>query len=309
MPLISRQSAHLQAHEYNALSIHRSANDLAFICFSQVKCTLVQVALTITNCCYACIKKLIDTNNNNLFEIVNPSAHGKFILVCEHASNSIPEELNDLGLSDEARQSHIAWDLGADAVSRKLSENLDCSLLASRVSRLVYDCNRPLDAVDAIPARSEIHDVPGNTGLSGGQRTQRFENYYLPFHNALSQLVKSNNCSAAIIAIHSFTPVYFNKQRALEIGLIHDKDPRLAELMFELAAEFSDFSVALNQPYSRKDGITHTINLHGTRNGLANVMIEIRNDLIGSTSDQIRIAGILSAWLSVSLAKLNSKVE
>ena len=251
----------------------------------------------------------MDTNTNNLFEIVNPSAQGEFIFVCEHASNAIPEELDNLGLSDEARQGHIAWDPGADAVSRKLSQNLDSPLVASRVSRLVYDCNRPLDAADAIPARSELYVVPGNTGLTDEQRTQRFQNYYLPFQNALSQLVKGTKCNTGFVAIHSFTPVYFNKPRTLEIGLIPDTDPRLANQMFELAADFSDLSVALNQPYSRQDGVTHTINLHGTRNRLANLMIEIRNDLIGSTSDQVRIAGMLSEWLSASLAKLNLKAE
>ena len=246
-----------------------------------------------------------ENNTNKIFEIINPSARGDFVLVCEHASNWIPDALNDLGLNEEARHSHIAWDIGADAVARLLSENLDSLLVSSRVSRLVYDCNRSLDAGDAIPARSEIYAIPGNERLSDSQRTQRFHDYYLPFEDALSGCIESTDGDKAIVSIHSFTPVYFGQRRTLEVGLIHDTDARLAEQMFELASEFSGLSVALNQPYSMKDGITHTINLHGSKNRLANLMIEIRNDLIATESDQIRIARVLSDWLSASLANLN----
>ena len=252
---------------------------------------------------------MTDNNTSNLVDIVNPSAPGNFLFVCEHASNSIPAELKDLGLSHEVRQSHIAWDPGADAVARILSENLDSPLVSSRVSRLVYDCNRSLEAADAIPAKSEIYEVPGNTGLSEEQRARRFRDYYLPFEAALGGLAVNTPNDRALVAIHSFTPVYFNKQRTLEIGLIHDTDPRLAVRMNENAADFSDHEVALNEPYSMEDGITHTINLHGSRNGLVNLMIEIRNDLIATEENQVRMAGILGNWLTTSLDGLNLQAE
>ena len=242
--------------------------------------------------------------SQKIVEIVNQSAEGDLVLVCEHASNRIPQEFNDLGLNEEARQSHIAWDPGADGVSRQISANLDSTLVSSRISRLVYDCNRAPDAHDAIPARSEIYEIPGNQGLTDAQRRQRYQDYYLPFEDALSDYANCATGHKSLVTIHSFTPVYHGKPRRLEIGLIHDQDPRLAEQMFELATEFCDLSVALNQPYSMKDGTTHTLNHHGTRNQMANLMIEVRNDLIASESDQVKIANLISDWLSAALTKI-----
>lgn len=241
----------------------------------------------------------IDTTES-VVEVVNPTAQGSFVLVCEHASNRIPPELNDLGLSEEVKQSHAAWDPGADAVARVLSEHLDSPLVSSRISRLVYDCNRSRGASDAMPAKSEIYSIPGNEGLSASQREQRYRDYYLPFENALSECIQSSGGSKPMVTIHSFTPVYYGKPRTLEIGLIHDTDARLAEIMFELAPEFTDLSVALNEPYSMEDGTTHTLNFHGSRNQLANLMIEIRNDLIASSGDQAGIARMVSDWLLAS---------
>ena len=229
-----------------------------------------------------------EVGNQDLVEILNPSGRGEFILVCEHASNWIPQEFNDLGLSEEARQSHIAWDPGAAAVARQLSERLDSPLVASRVSRLVYDCNRSQGASDAIPAKSEIYEIPGNEGLSERQRGQRYLDFYLPFEHARSQCIENGGEDRALVTIHSFTPVYHGKPRTLEIGLIHDTDARLAEQMYQLTPDFTDLSVALNEPYSMQDGTTHTINFHGSRNQMANMMIEVRNDLIASEIDQTR---------------------
>ena len=77
------------------------------------------------------------------------------LFVCEHASNHFPKQFGDLGLDDVARQSHVAWDPGALALTRLLAERFDASLVAGGVSRLLYDCNRPPEAASAIPQRSE----------------------------------------------------------------------------------------------------------------------------------------------------------
>ncbi len=98
--------------------------------------------------------------------VTNPAGRSDIVLVCEHASRSIPAELNGLGASQDTLQSHAAWDIGAAAVAEAMSAQLDAPLVASRISRLVYDCNRPPDAVDAMPEQSEIHAIPGNRHLS-----------------------------------------------------------------------------------------------------------------------------------------------
>ena len=106
-------------------------------------------------------------------EVINPSGRGDFVLVCEHASNTVPAALNNLGLTGDVLDTHIAWDPGALRVARAMARLLDAPLVAPRVSRLVYDCNRPPDAPHAIPLRSEAVDIPGNAGLGEHERRER----------------------------------------------------------------------------------------------------------------------------------------
>lgn len=232
--------------------------------------------------------------------ITNPGGSGNFILVCEHASNFIPLALNNLGLDEELRLSHISWDPGALAVAKRLSLILDAPLISACVSRLVYDCNRPPSAPDAIAAFSEIHSIPGNQNLSDTQRQQRITQIYQPFHAALSELIErrcTNNSSPAFVTIHSFVPVYKGIKRDVEIGILHDSDHRLADYMLNQADGNKAFEMHRNQPYGPDDGVTHSLKEHALPNGLINVMIEIRNDLINDPTGQQRLAEYLSRQL------------
>jgi len=103
-------------------------------------------------------------------DVINPDGTGDVVLVCEHASNAIPTPLNGLGLTDEVRGSHVAWDPGALGVARHLSQALNAPLIAGRVSRLVYDCNRAPESPSAMPAQTERGDIPGNMGLDAAAR-------------------------------------------------------------------------------------------------------------------------------------------
>lgn len=223
------------------------------------------------------------------------------VLVCEHASAFIPDEYHGLGLSPEARTSHVAWDPGALGVAKHLSGLLDAKLVVSNVSRLVYDCNRPPDAAGAMPARSEIYDIPGNQNLTPQDRARRIETCYEPFRSCLHTTLKSTS-NPVLITVHSFTPIYFGKARDVEIGLLHDSDARLAEQMMRDAAGHVPHNVRINQPYGPEDGVTHTLREHAIPSGLLNVMLEIRNDLIATPSRQLEMAEMLGAWISAALA-------
>ena len=238
----------------------------------------------------------------------NAIARGPVILVCEHASRVLPKSLGTLGLSEEALASHIAWDPGALAVSRLIAKSLDATLLHQRFSRLVYDCNRPPESPAAMPEKSEIFDVPGNAGLDQAARDARTEALYLPFREKLSRLVKARIAEGrppVIVTMHSFTPVYFGKQRDVEIGVLHDADTRLADAMLAEAAIDGRYDARRNEPYGPEDGVTHTLKEHGLSNGLANVMIEVRNDLIRDEAGQEVVAGYLTGLLGKSLSAIN----
>jgi predicted N-formylglutamate amidohydrolase len=231
--------------------------------------------------------------------VVNGEAASPFLLVCEHAGRRIPKSLGNLGLGPRELESHIAWDIGAEEVSRRLAGRLDAPLVLQRYSRLVYDCNRPPEAPDAIPAVSELTAVPGNSGLAPEERQERIRALYRPFHDAVARLLESRlarGSRPALVTIHSFTPVYKNVRRTLELGILHDADSRLADAMLE--AEQGP-SVRRNQPYGPEDGVTHTLKAHALPRGLFNAMIEIRNDLIrderGQEAWAERLASLLRA--------------
>lgn len=234
----------------------------------------------------------------------NVSARGRVILVCEHASRLLPKSLGTLGLSDEALASHIAWDPGALAVARRMAKSLDATLVFQRFSRLVYDCNRPPESPAAMPEKSEVFDVPGNAGLDQAARDARTEALYLPFRDTLADLVKSRIAEGrapVIVTMHSFTPVYFGTPRAVEIGILHDADTRVADGMLAAAGTAGLYNVCRNEPYGPQDGVTHTLREHGLSNGLPNVMIEVRNDLIRDEVGQGVVADYLAGLLNESL--------
>ncbi len=236
---------------------------------------------------------------------INGQAGSRIVLVCEHASNHIPEKYAGLGLSDAEKTSHVAWDIGARGLAEFLSRKLDAVLVAGTVSRLVYDCNRPPEAPDAMPEKSEQIEVPGNRALSPDDRKQRVETIYEPFRATLADTIRTRKGKPILITVHSFTPVYFGTYREVEVGIIHHADDRLAKSMVKHAAGRSDLKFALNEPYSQADGVAHTLMLHGTENGLVNAMIEVRNDLLETPEQQEAIADMLAALLRDSLSGLN----
>lgn len=228
------------------------------------------------------------------------------VLICEHASAFIPDHFNHLGLPEKHRLSHVVWDPGAIGVARHLSSKIDAALVAGTVSRLVYDCNRPPDAPDAMPSRSELIDIPGNAQLSEEDRDQRVTAYYLPFRRAVAAQI-SKVATPIIVTIHSFTPVYNGTRRSVEFGILHDRDSRLADAMLTCATDHTHAKVERNQPYTAEHGVMHTLTEHATPYGHLNVMLEIRNDLIATQADQIEIADMLAAWLQNAIAQIKDE--
>lgn len=226
------------------------------------------------------------------------------VLVCEHASNRIPDALGDMGLSADALQSHIAWDPGALAVAKLMAERLSAPLVHGGVSRLVYDCNRPPEAAGAMPLRSEDYLIPANADMSDDERHSRIEGIYEPFAAALSNLIAENRTGLELmVTVHSFTPVYHGQQRDVELGVLHGKDDRFAQAMMATVPADPPFVTRLNEPYSAADGVAHTLDAQALPTGLPNVMIEIRNDLIKSPSQQQAMADCLVSWIARTLVE------
>lgn len=252
-------------------------------------------------------QSLLSEDDGSPFEIINPKGKADILLICEHASNRIPASLGTLGLDAEIQRSHVAWDPGAAAVANIMSEHLDAPLILQRFSRLVYDCNRPPDVPSAMPEQSEIYEIPGNKGLSTTDREARIHELYQPFHQAISDHldgVSAKGNRPSIVTIHSFTPIFHGQPRKVELGLLHDRDDRLARTMLDLDPERDDLDIRLNEPYAPTDGVMHTVQRHALPRGLLNVMIEIRNDLISDQAGQDKFATILSRKVNQAIDQL-----
>jgi predicted N-formylglutamate amidohydrolase len=233
------------------------------------------------------------------------------VVICEHASDALtdlPALGGDLGLAPATRGSHAAWDIGALGLARGLAALLaqdtgGAVLVHAPLSRLVYDLNRAPDHPSAMPARSEVHDIPGNTALTAAQRLARVRAVYLPFHTRLQAeiaAILAHGRRPALIAVHSFTPVFLGQPRAVEFGVIHDDDTSLSLAVIE-AAQDCGLETRLNEPYSAAGDVTHTIRLHAVPCRLPNTMLEIRNDLIRTAPAQDAMAARLAPVLAAAL--------
>jgi predicted N-formylglutamate amidohydrolase len=248
--------------------------------------------------------KVLSEAEGSCVSIERRDGKSALLIICEHASRTLPERYGDLGLSKDARESHIAWDPGALAVARGISAALDATLVSQRFSRLIYDCNRPPEAPGAMPEKSEIYPIPGNQNLGAEERKARTEALYIPFHDAVRGLIeerKARGQETVVVTIHSFTPVFNGKPRAVELGILHDADSRLADKMLTAAADAPLYKTERNEPYGPADGVTHTLILHGVSNGFRNVMIEVRNDLINDDAGQGVMADYLTGLLQQCL--------
>ena len=245
----------------------------------------------------------MNVSDSGMVQVFNGTGKARVLLICEHATNFIPASFNNLGLSKEQLISHIAWDPGAIETAEAMARLLDAPLISAPVSRLLYDCNRPPESPTAIPLISEKQPIIGNANLSDEARQQRVTDYYRPFEAAVAKQVSSMD-TPLIITVHSFTPVFLGQQRQVEIGVLHDEDSRFADVFLQQVLTDVRFNILRNQPYAPTDGVTHTLKQHALPSGLANVMLEIRNDLIASPTQQQQMAVYLAKHIVLAAKRL-----
>ena len=234
-------------------------------------------------------------------EVLNAEGQSEIVLICEHASNYIPEVFDGLGLPPEDLVRHIAWDIGAEAVSRALSLHLDAPCFIGKYSRLLIDLNRPPGSPTSIPERSEATDIPGNFLLGAEDRQLRTERIFTPFQAAISRhldLRQQQGRPTKIIAIHSFTPVFLGEQRPWHAGILFGKSFGLGRQIIDRLTEITKLRIGANVPYVIERISDYAIPVHGEDRGLDAVLVEIRQDLIGSADGQSRWATYLAAALS-----------
>jgi len=240
------------------------------------------------------------------YVVLNPEAESPIFLVCDHASRRIPVALGTMGLDPAVRRCHLALDIGAGALTRRLAETLGSTAVLCRYSRLVVDCNRQLMDPGAYLEFGDGVVVPGNRNLRHNEKNRRAEAIYWPYHNAIEAELKrlsDAGIKPVFVAVHSFTPVLNGEARSWEMGVLWDKDPLTAQVFIESLRD-AGYLVGDNEPYSGKAPQDFTVDSHAERGGLAHVGLEIRQDLIHHDDGVERIAIVLRELLSSLPARL-----
>ena len=251
--------------------------------------------------------KLLGGDDPAPFTVHNPHGSSPFVLVADHAGQKIPEQLGDLGLPQVELDRHIGWDIGIAGVTAQLAGLLDAFAILQNYSRLVIDCNRPLDSASSIVSSSDGTVVPANHGLQEDQRTARALEIFAPYHARITQELDRRSLQTeapVLIAMHSFTPVFAGETRPWQVGVLYHRDTRLAHALLAALKAEPDLVVGDNQPYSISDGSDFAIPVHGEQRGLLHVELEIRQDLIADAHGQAQWAERLARLLPPLLADL-----
>jgi predicted N-formylglutamate amidohydrolase len=254
--------------------------------------------------------RLLSETDPPVVTVENEPGASPFFLACDHGGRRLPASLDDLGLASSEFERHIAWDIGASAVSSLLARALDAIAIQQNYSRLVIDCNRDPAVETSIVTVSELTEIPGNRDLDADARRARVEEIFWPYHRRITAELDRRAAAGrptVFIAMHSFTPVFKSVARPWHVGVLYNRDARFARALKALLESEGDLVVGDNEPYAVSDLTDYTIPVHGERRGLAHVEIEIRQDLIAGPAGQRawaqRLARLLpEAWGRLSAA-------
>jgi predicted N-formylglutamate amidohydrolase len=234
------------------------------------------------------------------FTVDNPAGTSPFVIVADHAGRYLPPRLAQLGLSDTECASHIAWDIGIGAVCTLLGTALDAAVIRQNYSRLIIDCNRMPGSAESILGLSELTHVSGNIELSEALRASRLAEIFQPYHDRIAAELDQRRDAgrpAVLISMHSFTPVYKGVARSWQVGVLYNRDRRLAAALMELLRAKPGLEVGDNEPYTVSDATDYTIPVHGEQRQLPHVAVEIRQDLIAEEAGQRWWADLLARLL------------
>ena len=233
---------------------------------------------------------LLETGDPEPARIPRENGASDFVLTADHAGRAFPRRLGTLGVSAAELGRHIAWDIGIAGVTEHLSALLDAPAAFQAYSRLVIDCNRHPSWPSAMPEVSEHTEIPGNRGLSDADRAARAAAIFHPYHDRIAALLDARQAAGRrtiLVAMHSFTPVFKDVHRAMEVGVLYLHRTQLAGIMLDLLRAEGDLTVGENEPYALTQDSDYSIPTHGAGRGLPHLEIEIRQDLIATPAGQV----------------------
>ena len=241
------------------------------------------------------------------FRLFNAAGAGSFVVICDHASNTVPAELGDLGLGPADLQRHIAWDIGAAGVTELVARRFDAPAVLCGTSRLVVDCNRYPDDPTAIPEVSDGTRIPANESLPAAIRAARVQRYFDPYHAAVAEVIEAALAVGrrpVILAIHSMAPEMSGTFRPWQITVSSGPDRRLADPMLAALRRVAGITVGDNLPYAMDPAEDYSVPVHAVRRGLLHLQIEFRQDEVSSLAGIARWAAIFNEALELALVSV-----
>lgn len=235
------------------------------------------------------------------FEALAARGASPLLLLCDHAANALPPAYGSLGLDAGLFATHIAWDIGAAEVTRHLAAAYGAAAVLGRWSRLLIDLNRGADDPTLVMKLSDGSIIPGNRDAGPDEVARRIARFHAPYHDEIARQAARIEAFTVpvLVSLHSFTPSWKGMPRQWDVGVLYDRDTRLAAPLMARLAQ-AGLVVGDNEPYSGAlEG--DTLYTHGTCFGRPHVLIEIRQDLVDTDAKATGLAGMLKPILDAAL--------
>ena len=235
------------------------------------------------------------------------------LVLCDHASNAIPDDYAALGLPEAQLARHIGYDIGAAGVARSLAKALNAPAVLTNFSRLLIDPNRGKDDPTLVMRLSDGAVVPGNRSVGPAEVARRIRRFYRPYDRAIRHATSRSmavGVRPVILSIHSFTPAWRGALRPWHVGVLWAQDGRLSLPLIRALRLESDLVIGDNEPY--QGGLSgDVIDRHAIQQGFSNTLIEVRQDLIADDAAAQawgeRLAGVLRPLFEDPVHRLDAR--
>ena len=234
------------------------------------------------------------------FRLINEGDPSPIVIICDHASNGVPAAYHDLGLDRTAFEQHIAWDIGAAAISEMLAQRFRAPAILAGASRLFIDCNRQLADPSLIPAASHGTEIPGNQNLSDAECERRWRGWHQSYHQAIRTVIHRKleaGQQPVVLSIHSMTPILRGIARPWQIAVCWSEDSRLSAPMLDALRARGGITVGDNEPYRLDAREDYSVPHHAMERGLRHLQIEFRQDEVADRAGQQRWADLFGDCL------------
>ncbi len=225
----------------------------------------------------------------------------RILFIADHASNYIPSSLRNLGLKKNQTNSHIAFDVGVKELCINLSNLFSSNYIIGEHSRLIIDLNRDISDPTLIPEIVDRKIIKRNLSLSDYDKRKRISEIYNKYHHKIKTAIIHNNIMV-LISLHSFNPIFKKQKRNIHFGILSNRDRRLSNLVIR-EMKRRKLKVGDNEPYEG-NLIGDTLYKHGLKNNLHHTLIEVRNDLLSSSTKIHRVSALLKQVIINSINRI-----